>query len=369
MHCSLSINHHSLKKSLLLLRFSAMGDVALLAPVVQAFTIRYPDVGVTLVTRQKFAVFFEQFPNVRVVGADFEGRHKGFRGLVRLFNELRQRGSFGVLVDAHQNLRSAVLKRLFWLTGVPSVMIDKGRAEKKALTRKENKVRRQLTHTVERYAQAFDRAGFVLKPSHSFQFLPVTSAEDELATFLSRQSILANTPWLGIAPFAQHQQKMWPFERFAPLLETLYAEQPITVFLFGGGPEEVAQLETLRQRFPQTILVAGQLSLAAELALISRLKGMLCMDSGNMHLAALSGTPVLSIWGATHPDAGFGPWGQGDEAMLQIPTDVLTCRPCSVFGNKPCWRGDLACLYTISVEGVAARVRGMLTKRAQKSPD
>ena len=84
------------------------------------------------------------------------------------------------------------------------------------------------------------------------------------------------------------------------------------------------------------------------------------MDSGNMHLAALSGVPVLSIWGATHPDAGFGPWGQGEEAILQIPTDELTCRPCSVFGNKPCWRGDLACLTSISVETVAAGVGRML---------
>ena len=338
-----------------------MGDVALLAPVVQAFTLRYPDVSITLVTRQKFAVFFEQFPNVRVVGADFDGLHKGWGGLVRLFNELQQIGSFGVVIDAHQNVRSGVLKSLFRLVGVPSVTIDKGRADKKALTRKENKIRRQLPHSVERYAQVFDRAGFALEPSRPFQFPPFSSAEDELAAFLNRQAIPPDAPWLGIAPFAQHVQKMWPFERFAPLLDQLYAGSPLTIFLFGGGTVEIAQLETLRQQFPQAILVAGQLSLAAELALIRRLSGMLCMDSGNMHLAALSGVPVLSIWGATYPDAGFGPWGQSEEAILQIPTNVLTCRPCSVFGNKPCWRGDLACLTDISVEAVVGRVRKMLT--------
>ncbi len=340
-----------------------MGDVALLAPVVQAFTLRYPDVGITLVTRQKFAVFFEHFPNVRVVGADFDGRHKGFNGLVKLFNELRQLGSYQVIGDAHQNLRSAVLKSLFRLVGVPSVTLDKGRAEKKALTRKENKIRRRLPHSAERYANVFDRAGFLIEPARRFKFPIVTAAQDELATFLESQNLSSNTPWLGIAPFAQHQQKMWPFERFAPLLEKLYAEQPLTVFLFGGGPAEIAQLETLRQQFPQAIVVAGKLSLAAELALIRRLTGMLCMDSGNMHLAALSDVPVLSIWGSTHPDAGFGPWGQSDEAILQVSTDVLTCRPCSVFGNKPCWRGDLACLYEISVESVAKRVHILLSQR------
>ncbi|RYF54447.1 MAG: glycosyl transferase, partial [Cytophagaceae bacterium] len=160
--------------------------------------------------------------------------------------------------------------------------------------------------------------------------------------------------------FAQHTQKMWPFERFAPLLDQLYTDQPLTIFLFGGGAAEITQLETLQKRFPQAILVAGKLSMAAELLLISLLSGMLCMDSGNMHLAALSGVPVLSIWGATHPDAGFGPWGQGEEAILQISPDILTCRPCSVFGNKPCWRGDLACLNDISIEAVSARVQQML---------
>ena len=345
---------------LLLLRFSAMGDVALLAPVVQAFTDRYPDVSITLVTRPKFAVFFAQFPNVRVVKADVTGQHKGLAGLFRLFQELRKTTSFDLVVDANENLRTAVLKRLFRMAGVPSVTLDKGRAEKKTLTRKEDKLRRPLPHSIERYARLFETAGFAVQPSPSFSFEPAAAAKLELAAFLERQRLPADEPWLGIAPFAQHVQKMWPFDRFRPLLEQLYADQPVRIFLFGGGTDEIAQLETLRKRFPQVIIVAGQLSLAAELALIGQLTGMLCMDSGNMHLAALSGVPVLSIWGATHPDAGFGPWEQGNEAIIQIPTDVLTCRPCSVFGNVPCYRGDLACLNDISVAMVAERVRGLL---------
>ncbi len=348
--------------NLLLLRFSAMGDVALLAPVVQAFTNRYPDVRITVVTRPKFVVFFAQFPSVRVVGADVNGRHKGLAGLFRLFQELRRMDAFDLIVDANENLRSAVLKRLFCMAGVSSVSLDKGRTDKKALVRKDDKIRRPLPHSIERYANLFGTAGFAIPVplTKLFSFVPMPAAEAELTTFLERHSLPVGEPWLGIAPFAQHVQKMWPFERFGPLLEQLYADRPIRIFLFGGGSVEIAQLETLRQRFPQAIVVAGQLSLSAELALIRRLAGMLCMDSGNMHLAALSGVPALSIWGATHTDAGFGPWGQGSDAIIQIPTDVLTCRPCSVFGNVPCWRGDLACLNDIPVAMVAGRVRQML---------
>ena len=288
------------------------------------------------------------------------GRHKGLAGLFRLFQELRKANTFDLLIDANENLRSAVLKRLFRMAGVSGVTIDKGRVDKKALTRKENKVRRKLLHSIERYAQLFQRAGFPVEPSKSFRFAPISSAEAELHDFLTDQQISDNESWLGIAPFAQHVQKMWPFERFTPLLEKIYAGRQVPIFLFGGGAQEIAQLDILRQRFPQVVIVAGKLSLAAELMLIHRLAGMICMDSGNMHLAALSGTRVLSIWGATHPDAGFGPWGQGDEGIIQVPADVLTCRPCSVFGNVPCWRGDLACLNDISVDVVAERVRQLL---------
>ncbi|MDB5241841.1 MAG: glycosyl transferase [Spirosoma sp.] len=348
---------------LLLLRFSAMGDVALLAPVVKAVVDRYPDIRITVVTRPKFAVFFAQFPQVRVVEADVNERHKGLAGLFRLFQELRKMNPVDLVVDANENLRSAVLKRLFRMAGITSVTIDKGRTEKKALTRKDDKIRRPLPHSIDRYANLFGAAGFTVQPPASFSFTPTPSAESELAAFLERKGLtpgVHSEPWLGIAPFAQHLQKIWPFDRFKPLLEQLYVTQPVRIFLFGGGPQEIAQLETLRQCFPQSIIVAGQLTLAAELALMHRLDGMLCMDSGNKHLAALSGVRVLSIWGATHPDAGFGPWGQENDAIIQVPADVLTCRPCSVFGNLPCWRGDLACLNDISVATVAERVRQLL---------
>lgn len=342
-----------------------MGDVALLAPVVQTLTAQYSDVRVTVLTRAKFAVFFAGMPNVTVVGADFDGRHRGLSGLLRLFSELRQMATFDRVIDAHQNLRSLVLKSLFRAVGVPSVTLDKGRADKKALSRKENKIRKQLPHTVERYARLLEAAGLPVTPARPFRFPGHSAtAEAELALFLSKQTLRTDVPWVGIAPFAQHPQKMWPFSRFAPLLERLCGQEPeqppVQVFLFGGGATEVAQLKTLRQQFPQAVLVAGQMSLPAELRLIARLSVMLCMDSGNMHLAALSGVPVVSIWGSTHPDAGFGPWGQGNEAIVQIPTDVLTCRPCSVFGNKPCWRGDLACLNDISVKMVALQTQRAL---------
>ena len=101
-----------------------------------------------------------------------------------------------------------------------------------------------------------------------------------------------------------------------------------------------------------------------ELTFMSTLDIMISMDSANMHLASLVGIPVVSIWGATHPYAGFMGWGQSIDNAIQID---LPCRPCSIYGNKPCMRGDYACLKNISPEQIVEKVEAVirLNKKAE----
>ena len=72
------------------------------------------------------------------------------------------------------------------------------------------------------------------------------------------------------------------------------------------------------------------------------------------------GTPVLSIWGATHPFAGFMGWQQKNEYAVQ---KKLECRPCSVYGNKECKRGDYACLNTINTEDIIEKINFIINKQ------
>ncbi|MBC8109848.1 MAG: glycosyltransferase family 9 protein [Verrucomicrobia bacterium] len=336
-----------------------MGDVALLLPVLKAIAEQQPTIEITLVTRKKFAVFFEGLKNIYVFEADFEGKHKDFAGLASLYQDLKNMAAYDCIVDVHQNLRSLVLKGLFMFSGVKNVTIDKGRAEKKALTRKKNKVLKPLKHTVERYQETLAEAGIVvnLPPEVLIQ----TQEINLLNPFFAENNLIfpKSGKWLGIAPFAQHSQKMWAFENFNLLLKQIYQAFPaIQVFLFGGGNAEIRQLESLQAAFPQVYIVAGKLNLSQELSLMKNLDLMLCMDSGNMHLASLCGVQTLSIWGATHQFAGFSPYGKN--TVIEIPVEELTCRPCSVFGNKPCWRGDLACLTQISSEMVFEKLKILL---------
>jgi len=105
-----------------------------------------------------------------------------------------------------------------------------------------------------------------------------------------------------------------------------------------------SQVETMRQ----------------ELILMSHLDVMLSMDSANMHLASLTATPVVSVWGATHPYAGFMGWNQDSENVIQLP---LECRPCSIYGQKPCLRGDYACLNNIAPNTIVEHINKILSKK------
>lgn len=97
------------------------------------------------------------------------------------------------------------------------------------------------------------------------------------------------------------------------------------------------------------------IGIRAELALLSHCNVMLSMDSANMHLASLVGLRTVSVWGATHPYAGFMGWNQQMHDAVQLD---MVCRPCSVFGNKPCARGDYHCLNGIPPSLIIEKIEG-----------
>lgn len=338
---------------LAVIRLSAMGDVALVVPAVRAVLLAHPQLTVTLVTRPAFTPFFAGISRLQCIEADVKGKHKGVPGLWKLSREILAAGSPDAVIDLHDVLRSRILSVCFRLGGLPVYRIDKGRKDKQSLTSRHHKRRRPLPHTVDRYLQTFARAGFPASLPAQGNWLgdrPLPGGFLEAAGLLSK-----DRPWIGIAPFARHAPKRWPLEKTEEIISSV-AKAGMQVWLFGGSGEEAACLEAIASRQVGVTVVAGRLSLSGELALIARLDAMISMDSANMHLAALSGIPVISIWGATHPDAGFGPL-QGNEAwIVQIPTDRLSCRPCSVFGNKPCFRGDHACMEWISPGEVLSRL-------------
>lgn len=313
---------------ILVIRLSAMGDVAMTVPVLRQVTANYPQLKITVLTRSFFAPLFKGIPNISVYPADLKGMHNGVTGLARLGKELRKL-ELDAVADLHDVLRSNVLKTIFYFYGIPVKQIDKGRSEKKALTRPEKKVFKQLKSTHERYADVFAELGYPI--------------DLEKVSFPQKQEIspkvreaLGKAPhkWLGIAPFAQHSSKMYPLDLMEELLQKLQKELKLKLLFFGGGKAEKEVLEHWEQTFPGSLCVAGKMTFEEELSVISNLDAMLSMDSGNAHLAAMYGVPVVTLWGVTHPYAGFKAFRQPMENCLLPDLQKYDQIPTSIYGNK-----------------------------------
>lgn len=342
-------------KSVLLTRFSALGDVAMTVPVVYSACRCYPDVRFTMVTRRSMSSLFINTPeNLRVIAVNTED-YEGVSGLRRLLRELQDEVHFDAYIDLHDVLRTKVFALLCRLKGIPVTVIRKGRKGKRALTRRRNKLLLPLISTRARYRQAFHRMGLPVENRFEGLFASAPGGKGDPAVFAHVTA--AKQPgerWVGIAPFAKHEGKIYPPEMMEEVVKALSNRGDTRVFLFGGGEREREVLGDWAARYPRvTSLAENRLGFPVELALASWLDVMVSMDSANMHLASLVCTPVVSVWGATHPYCGFKGWRQKESDIVQLP---MTCRPCSVFGNKPCHRGDYQCLRGIQPQQILSRV-------------
>ncbi|WP_367182334.1 glycosyltransferase family 9 protein [uncultured Aquimarina sp.] len=313
---------------ILVIRLSAMGDVAMTVPIIRLFRATYPDVKITVLTRKFFEPIFAGIDNLEVYHADVNGKHKGVLGLSKLSKELRDLGVTAV-ADLHNVLRSNILKNFFSFRGIRVVQVDKGRAEKKALTRSKNKEFKQLKTTHQRYVDVFSKLGYPIDlRDHSFpEKIALTPEVIELTKKSTKK-------WLGIAPFAQYESKVYPLELMVEVIEQLDQGDIYEIFLFGGGKKEIDLLNNIESKYKNVINIAGKLSFEDELKLIGNLDAMLSMDSGNAHLAAMYGIPTITLWGVTHPFAGFMPFAQPMENAILPNLAKYDQIPTSIYGNK-----------------------------------
>ncbi len=285
----------------------------MLAPIVRAAAEQYPEVEFTMLSQQRFADLFADMPtNVLFHGVDTKSA--SLREIVSGLD------TYEFVADMHSVIRSVYIRTALRLKGAKTATINKGRIEKLQLTRGIKHA--ALKHTTERYAAVLAELGF-----------PVVLDKAQPSCDNSKSGI-------GIAPFAAHQGKIYPIERMERVVQLL-SETGEPIVLFGGGKKEKTILESWAKKYPNVESVAGRHSMTKELEIIRHLRVMVTMDSGNMHLASLVGTRVVSIWGATHPFAGFLGYGQNENDCIQRD---LPCRPCSIYGNKPCKFGDYRCM-------------------------
>ena len=338
--------HSVVEPHILIARLSAMGDVAILPHVVGQLRRDFPDLKITVLTRPAYQTFFRGIENINFLAPDFVKQYKGARGIFRLRKEIVQLGVTH-MADLHDVIRTKALRKLLLFSGIKVSVIDKGRDEKRALTRKYHKFMLQLKPSYERYRDAICELGFAMSEPQ-----PVKRATRQIPEEIFEITGPKKGIWIGVAPFAKHAGKIYPTNMSGELIKIL-AEKYDRVFIFGGGTYEKEFAECIEDRYDNVYSVIGKLRLGHEMDLISNIDVMITMDSASMHIASLMGTPVVSVWGATHPFAGFYGFGQsmGNAVQLDLP-----CRPCSVYGNKTCIYNDYRCLHGIAPSQIFEKV-------------
>lgn len=346
------------KEHILVIRFSAMGDVAMAVPVVYSVATQYPDIRITVLSRGYARPFFEDLaPNVNFMEADIKREYRGVKGLNALYRRLAAK-QFTKVADLHNVLRSEYLRMRFNMGRYRVEHIDKHRSDRKKLTAHYNKVRAQLPSSFQNYADVFARLGYPVEIRFRSLFPEEGGNLNLLPAIIGPKKSFQQ--WIGIAPTAAHPSKEYPLPLMHEVISQLTQKYPkARIFFFGRGQREEQLFKDWCEEFPQCVSVNEHLeNMHQELILMSHLDVMLSMDSANMHLASLTATPVVSIWGATHPLGGFLGWNQSPDNMIQVDLD---CRPCSIYGKRPCRRHDLACLNNIKPEQVLERIDHLLT--------
>lgn len=339
---------------ILIMRFSAINDVAMTIPVICSFAMQYPQDQIVILSQNALAPLFEGLPeNIHFRGIDLEKKDKGLLGLKWLYNDLKAE-QFDAVVDFQNTFASIYLRLCFWVSGIKVASIDELHREMRQLTRRRHKVVKILLSRFECYAEALYKVGYPVQPNFVSLF---KEEKRSISCLYPLTGEKGDNKWVGIAPFAPFVGKIYPLSRQEQIIELLASRPQTKIFLFGGGRKEIEVLERWGKQFPNVVSTAGKLTLNMELALMSQMDVMLTMDSANLHLASLVNIPVLSVWGATHPFAGFAGWKQPMENCIQID---LPCRPCSVFGNKPCFRKDYACLQGITPELIVQRIQNII---------
>ena len=346
------------KEHILVIRFSSLGDIAMTVPVVWSLANQYPDVRITVLSRGYARTLFADLaPNVNFMEADLKFEYHGIKGLNALYRRLVAK-QFTKVADLHNVLRSEYLRLRFNLGRYRVEHINKHRKDRRHLVSFKHKVKKQLPTSFDNYLKVFEQLGY---PVNIQQFHSIFPEEGGNLNLLPKEIGPKKNfeQWIGIAPFAAHEGKIYPTPLMHEVIRQLTQQHPkARIFLFGRGEKEDQHFTEWCKEFPTCVFVSQHLqSMNEELILMSHLDVMLSMDSANMHLASLTGIPVVSIWGATHPYAGFMGWNQTKDNAIQADLD---CRPCSIFGQKPCKRGDYACMNMIKPETVVEKINTLL---------
>jgi len=327
-------------KQILVIRLGAIGDVVLTSPTILNLKLSWPRAKITLLTRSHLAGLASMFTGVDEV-LEFPP-HASFNDLY-LMGEYLDKMGFDLVVDLHGNFRSWYLSKHI-AAGV-KVKYPKRRFERWAAV-KFKRINPNPPHTIDMYNQAvLDAGGKIYARRPVIPQRPGDQIDFDFGEAL---------PTVAIAPGASYPDKQWPPERFRQLALEIIEQIPANVVLLLADIDE--RMESLRDEIPRDKLrVFVNADLDRLPKIIAGADLLICNDSALAHIGSAVGTPVMALFGPTHPTFGFAPRGLRD-CIMQVDEP---CRPCSLHGQRTCYRDQQYCFERIGVNDV-------LNKAAEK---
>jgi lipopolysaccharide heptosyltransferase I len=346
----------------LIIKPSSMGDIVQALPVLTALKEQHPRARIWWLVAKPFAGLLEGHPRLdglilfdRDRFAQMARRAGVVLEFLEFLKDLRRR-RFTTVLDLQGLLRSGVLALA---TGAPN-RIGFGSARELAPLFYTAQVRlpRREMHAVERYLAAARQVG--LGPPQSTDHLPVTEESRRRA----RERLQAEGLWRGeaflvVGAHARWESKQWPGDRFAQVAERLWREAHARSVVIGGRDASPSARQVLQAAAalglsgPSLPLdLAGKTTLKESVAIIAEARAMVTNDSGPMHIAAAVGTPVVAIFGPTHPKR-TGPWDDPRRTRNRLIAGRAPCSPCY---RRQCLLGGtdaLRCLRNVSAAEVA----------------
>jgi heptosyltransferase-2 len=164
-------------------------------------------------------------------------------------------------------------------------------------------------------------------------------------------------PYICIAPGSVWATKRWPADFFVQAATSMVRNDYQVLVL--GAPEERVLCESIQKQVPNSFSLAGHLSIQESLMVLQKAKGLICNDSGAMHMASVVGCPTVALFGPTVQELGYKPWS-AQARVVEEP--ALLCRPCGQHGSHHCPIGSHACMGRNRPQRVVESLQSLLVR-------
>jgi len=342
------------KKQILVINTMCLGDVMLTTPALRVLKQNYPHSHIAMLVDKSASQIIQNNPHVdEIIALDKKEMNKSVFSLLKFVREIRKR-KLDLVVNLSCNERSDFIttfsgakKKIGYLHKGKGLFLDRKVSFAPIPAGKK--------HMADAHLDVLATLGIEDLSNNGLEIFPTAEDEAFAVEFLAKNNIFPDEILVGLNTGAKWPSKRWKKESFVKLADILQEKYQVIIF---GGPEDVERVQeitSLMQKKP--VIAAGKTTLKQLAALIKHCQVFITNDSGPMHIAVGTKTPVVAIYGPS-PVGGFSPYGQGHSVVRKD----LPCSPCNQHNCE-----QHTCMEELSVEEVLNVVEKHLKARGKNN--